>query len=144
VAYASGKAAGELAFRLPLSLQLIPPFFIFFGALLIPESPRWLTMWGKSDRAAKILAKYHGGGDPNHPVVRLEMHEFEQSIELQKSSNLLDYKALLVRPSFIRHHHPTLLYYVCGFVWNSVAIANNIVSSSCTASTHTTRAGASP
>lgn len=94
VAYASAKAEGEVAFRLPLGLQLLPPVFIFAGALLVPESPRWLTMWGKKERAQQILAKYHGGGDINHPIVRLELREFEQSIELQKTSSIWNYWAL--------------------------------------------------
>ncbi|KAJ9144181.1 Hexose transport-related protein [Pleurostoma richardsiae] len=95
VAYASAKADGALAFRLPLALQLIPPVFIFAGAIFAPESPRWLTMWGKRERAASIIAKYHGGGDPNHPIVQLEMREFEQGIELQKSSSVWNYFALV-------------------------------------------------
>ncbi|EJP61917.1 Hexose transport-related protein, putative [Beauveria bassiana ARSEF 2860] len=86
VAYAAIKSPGETAFRLPLGLQLIPPLFICAGALLVPESPRWLTMWGKKDQAAAILAKYHGGGDMQHPMVQLELREFEAGIELQKKS----------------------------------------------------------
>ncbi|KAM4057352.1 major facilitator superfamily protein [Hirsutella rhossiliensis] len=95
VAYASSKSPGELAFRLPLSLQVIPPLFIFVGAVFIPESPRWLTMWGKRDQAARILAKYHGGGDPDHPLVQLELREFESNIELQKTSSVWNYWALV-------------------------------------------------
>ncbi|EHK21185.1 uncharacterized protein TRIVIDRAFT_78356 [Trichoderma virens Gv29-8] len=95
VTYASAKNNSELAFRLPMGLQLIPPFFIFIGAIFIPESPRWLTMWGKKDKAAAILAKYHGGGDSNHPMVQLELREFEASIELQKSSSIFDFWALV-------------------------------------------------
>lgn len=78
-----------------MSLQLIPPAIIFTGAIFIPESPRWLTMWGHKEKAAAILAKYHGGGDINHPMVQLELREFESSIELQKSSSIFNYWALL-------------------------------------------------
>jgi hypothetical protein len=95
VAYASNKNDSELAFRLPLGLQVMPPFFIFIGALLIPESPRWLTMKGKKEKAAAILAKYHGGGDMQHPMVQLELREFEQNIELQKASGVWNYWALI-------------------------------------------------
>ncbi|KAM0245771.1 hypothetical protein ACHAQJ_010453 [Trichoderma viride] len=95
VSYASAKHNSTLAFRLPMALQIIPPFFIFFGAIFIPESPRWLTMWGKKERAAEILAKYHGGGDVNHPMVQLELQEFEASIELQNSTNVWDFWALI-------------------------------------------------
>nr|WVH32782.1 major facilitator superfamily protein [Trichoderma asperellum] len=95
VTYASAKNNSTLAFRLPMALQIIPPFVIFIGSIFIPESPRWLTMWGKKEKAAEILAKYHGGGDTNHPMVRLELQEFEASIELQKSSNVWNYWALI-------------------------------------------------
>ncbi|KAK9443237.1 Lactose permease [Metarhizium brunneum] len=95
VAYASAKNDSELAFRLPLGLQLIPPAFIFIGACLVPESPRWLTMKGKKEMAASILAKYHGGGDMEHPMVKLEIREFEQNIELQKASSVWNYWALV-------------------------------------------------
>ncbi|RCI14523.1 hypothetical protein L249_6660 [Ophiocordyceps polyrhachis-furcata BCC 54312] len=99
VAYASSKSPGELAFRLPLSLQILFPLFIVVGTLFIPESPRWLTMWGNKDEAARILAKYHGGGDANHPLVRLELHEFEANIELQKTSTVWNYWALVDTPN---------------------------------------------
>lgn len=52
-------------------------------------------MWGKKDQAAKILAKYHGGGDINHPMVQLELREFEAGIELQKASGVFNYWALI-------------------------------------------------
>ncbi len=63
VAYAANKNPSQLAFRLPLGLQLLPPVAIFVGSLLIPESPRWLCARGKQEQAAAILAKYHGGGN---------------------------------------------------------------------------------
>ncbi|KAM0452765.1 hypothetical protein ACHAO4_005184 [Trichoderma viride] len=95
VAYASAKHNSTLAFRLPMALQIVPPLVIFTGAIFIPESPRWLTMWGKHEKAAEILAKYHGGGDLNHPLVQLELREFESSIELQKSSSVFNYWLLV-------------------------------------------------
>ncbi|KAG8157183.1 hypothetical protein KVR01_012891 [Diaporthe batatas] len=97
VAYASNKARGELAFRLPLALQLAPPLLIVAGCFLIPESPRWLAMWGRRDEAAAVLARYHGGGDAAHPLVRLELREFERGIETQRSSvrGILDFRPLV-------------------------------------------------
>ncbi|PHH77559.1 hypothetical protein CDD80_491 [Ophiocordyceps camponoti-rufipedis] len=95
VAYASSRSTGEIAFRLPLSLQLVFPLFILIGTAFIPESPRWLTMWGRKDEAGRILAKYHGGGNANHPLVLLELREFEANIELQKSSSVWNYWSLV-------------------------------------------------
>lgn len=91
VAYASSKASGELAFRLPLGLQLIPPTCILAGLAFVPESPRWLTARGKKDQAANILAKYHGGGDINHPVVQMELREFEEGIQVKKAQSWWNY-----------------------------------------------------
>ncbi|KAH9883970.1 putative hexose transport-related protein [Xylariomycetidae sp. FL2044] len=95
VAYAANKSDSELAFRLPLGLQLIPPLFILTGSIFIPESPRWLCARGKGDRAAEILAKYHGGGDMQHPVVQLELREFEESIKVQKAQSWWNYLDLV-------------------------------------------------
>ena len=44
------------------------------------ESPRWLIGKGKDEQALKILAKYHGGGDPNHPLVIYEYEEMRKAI----------------------------------------------------------------
>ncbi|WWC94623.1 hypothetical protein V866_001470 [Kwoniella sp. B9012] len=95
VAYASNKASGELAFRLPLGLQLFPPFCILIGCFFIPESPRWLTARGKKERAQAILAKYHGGGDINHPLVQLEIKEFEEGIQVKKAQSVWNYYDLV-------------------------------------------------
>lgn len=50
VTYATAKHHSNLAWRLPLGLQCIPPLFILTGSFLIPESPRWLCARYKSLR----------------------------------------------------------------------------------------------
>ncbi|KAI1334676.1 putative hexose transport-related protein [Xylariaceae sp. FL0016] len=95
VAYASAKDQSQLAFRLPLGLQLLPPTFILLGVCFIPESPRWLCARGKQEQAAAILAKYHGGGSMEHPIVRLELKEFEESIKVQKAQSWWNYYDLV-------------------------------------------------
>jgi sugar porter (SP) family MFS transporter len=95
VTYASAKDPTELSWRLPLGLQCIPPIFILVGSCLIPESPRWLCSRGRMEEATAILAKYHGGGDVQHPVVQLEIREFEESIEVAKSRSWWDLRELV-------------------------------------------------
>ncbi|WWC91492.1 uncharacterized protein L201_006438 [Kwoniella dendrophila CBS 6074] len=95
VAYASNKHQGELAFRLPLGLQLMPPALILSGVFFIPESPRWLTARGKKEQAAQILAKYHGGGNMDHPLVQLEIKEFEESIQVKEAQSVWNYYDLV-------------------------------------------------
>lgn len=95
VTYATDKSSTTLSWRLPLALQCVPPLFIFTGSLLIPESPRWLCSRGKIDEATRILAKYHGGGDENHPVVQLELREFAESIKIQQARSWWDWRHLV-------------------------------------------------
>ena len=94
VSYATQKNPTDLSWRLPLALQLIPPIIIFTGAFLIPESPRWLVARGRSADATRVLAKYHGGGDANHPIVVLQIREFEDSIKLANTRSAFNYWGL--------------------------------------------------
>jgi MFS family permease len=49
------------------------------------QSPRWLFARGRNAEALEVLAKYHGEGDPNSPIVRLEMREMLEEITLEGS-----------------------------------------------------------
>lgn len=121
VTYATAKDDSQLAWRLPLGLQCIPPGFILLGSLLIPESPRWLCSRGRFEDARKVLAKYHGAGDSNHPVVQLEMKEFEESIKVQKSRSWWDWRQLIhTRNARWRIAMVTLMSYGSQLSGNSV------------------------
>jgi hypothetical protein len=40
---------------------------------------------GRPEEAHAVLTKYHGSGDPDAPLVKLEMREFEESIRTDAS-----------------------------------------------------------
>jgi hypothetical protein len=72
---------GELNWRLPMAMQMLPCIIVLAFVWFMPESPRWLMSRGRTSEARAILAKYHGEGDPSHEIVQIEMLEMESAIE---------------------------------------------------------------
>ncbi|KAL2818586.1 general substrate transporter [Aspergillus granulosus] len=95
VIYGCAKLDNPDSFRIPIWCQLISSVFVAAGVWFIPESPRWLMAQDRADDAAKVLAKYHGDGDLNHPIVILQMKEMRQSIATDGSDKAWwDYREL--------------------------------------------------
>ena len=46
-----------------LGLAAVPSIIMFFGCLILPESPRWLVSKGYDDEAFKVLKKLRGSAD---------------------------------------------------------------------------------
>ncbi|KAF4342168.1 lactose permease [Fusarium beomiforme] len=80
---------------IPIALQLMFPCIIFFCAMLLPESPRWLYTRGKKQQATENLVKLHGRGNPDSEWVKLQLHEYEEHLEMDGSDKRWwDYRAL--------------------------------------------------
>lgn len=61
----------------------------------MPESPRWLFVNNKKEKAAEVLAKYHGNGNPDSPWVKLQLHEYEELLNMDGADKRWwDYRAL--------------------------------------------------
>ena len=60
---------GQYGWRWMFTAVTIPSVVFFIGAMLIPESPRWLVKNGNSDIARQILSKI-GGQDYGYTAVR--------------------------------------------------------------------------
>lgn len=58
---------------------------VSLSKLICPKSPRWLISVGRKAEARRILARYHGDGDENAPLVLLEWKEYEESVKLDAS-----------------------------------------------------------
>ncbi|MCJ1433926.1 hypothetical protein MMC27_003291 [Xylographa pallens] len=87
--------SGEINWRIPMATQGIPCIIVLVFVWFLPESPRWLMSNGREEEALKILAKYHGEGDPEHPVVQIEMAEMREAINTSGSDKKwYDYREL--------------------------------------------------
>ncbi|KAI3542797.1 MFS monosaccharide transporter [Colletotrichum filicis] len=93
-AYIDG-GEGTSAWRLPIWLQMVTSGIVCVGVFFIPESPRWLMANDKHEEAAKVLAKYHGEGSIDHPIVQLQLKEMVSQISTDASDkSWYDYSEL--------------------------------------------------
>lgn len=83
------------AWRIPVWCQLLTSGFVLVFSLLLPESPRWLAANDRYEEAQRVLAKYHGEGNPEHPIVQLQLKEMTMQITQDGSDKRWwDYSAL--------------------------------------------------
>ncbi|KAH7251217.1 general substrate transporter, partial [Fusarium tricinctum] len=83
------------SWMIPVCLQLMFPSVIAFGAMFLPESPRWLYTRGKKELATKHLIRLHGHGNPESEWVKLQLSEYEEHLEMDGSDKRWwDYRAL--------------------------------------------------
>jgi sugar porter (SP) family MFS transporter len=80
VTYGCNYINSNWSWRVPFLLQCFASVIVIISVWFIPESPRWLIAHGKEEEAIAILAKYHGNGDPNARLVRLEIEEMREGI----------------------------------------------------------------
>jgi sugar porter (SP) family MFS transporter len=86
VVYGSSRVASPVGWRIPVWCQLISSVLVAVGVWFLPESPRWLIAQDRVEDAIKILATYHGDGDRNDPIVKLQVREMLQQIKIEGSS----------------------------------------------------------
>ncbi|KAH9939500.1 general substrate transporter [Amylocystis lapponica] len=95
--YIGGTSAGqsEAAWRLPISLQLVPAIVLGVGILFMPFSPRWLVNNGRDDEALMVLSSARSL-PPDSDLVQIEFLEikaqyvFEQEIQAEKFPQFQD------------------------------------------------------
>lgn len=91
----SVRYAGDAQWRIPVWCQLICPAIVTVFVMFFPESPRWLFAHQREQESRDFLTKYHGEGNPNHALVKMQIEEYRQVISLNGSDkNWWDYSDL--------------------------------------------------
>jgi MFS family permease len=103
----------EWSWRLPVLIQIVPTAIQWSIIMFGPESPRWLIGKGKDQQALKILAKYHGGGDPNHPLVIYEYEEMRKAIA-EEHDNKVGWTHLFKTPGMRKRSFTMMVLAVSG------------------------------
>ncbi|KAE8452949.1 hypothetical protein EG329_012136 [Mollisiaceae sp. DMI_Dod_QoI] len=81
-----------ISWRIPLALQLIPAWILFFGMFFLPFSPRWLMMKHRDDDCIASLSKLRRLS-PENALLRAEYLEikaavlFDEEIEAELNAN---------------------------------------------------------
>ncbi|KAI0408462.1 putative MFS lactose permease [Xylaria palmicola] len=100
IVFGTENIQSHWAWRVPLILQSFACLLVMFTIWFIPESPRWLLANGKTDAALDFLITYHGNGDPNSRLVRLEIEEMKENIR----QDGIDKRPWDYRPIFLSHN----------------------------------------
>ncbi|KAF2117246.1 sugar transporter [Lophiotrema nucula] len=106
---------GNIDWRLPLWLQMVCPGFVSFVILFFPESPRWLCGKDRHEEARAFLVKYHANGDPDHPLVALEMAEMVDSLAREPVTNWRNFFDLRVLFKTRARRYRTMLNFTFAF-----------------------------
>ncbi|KXJ91620.1 general substrate transporter [Microdochium bolleyi] len=80
ITFGTFRIDGDASWRIPSALQGLPSILQVLFVWMVPESPRWLVSQGRVDEAYDMLAKYHGEGDRNDPVVLFEYAEITSTL----------------------------------------------------------------
>ncbi|KAK1082998.1 high affinity glucose transporter [Friedmanniomyces endolithicus] len=104
ISYGCSSLKGSAAFRIPWALQMIPAIILFFGMMVLPESPRWLASKDRWEECERVLVLVHGHGDPNSPWVAREFREIKEWLEIERQSKQISYLTLFT-PRYINRTH---------------------------------------
>ena len=72
--------AGPSQWRLPIGFQAVFALCLFFQAMVLPDSPRWLIAHGYKEQGAQVIAMLEDRDSIDHPDVQKLQKEIEASL----------------------------------------------------------------
>jgi hypothetical protein len=104
VSYRGSFINNAWGWRMPILTQLLPPvLMVVLGTLPLPESPSWLILHGKHEKATVALYKFNGPDyDAAQAVAVLEAAvQKERAIQSESASHLECFKGVNLRRTLI-------------------------------------------
>ncbi|KFH42472.1 Lactose permease-like protein [Hapsidospora chrysogenum ATCC 11550] len=95
ICFGTNNIPGNMAWKIPSWLQLVPSMMQILFIFLVPESPRWLITKDRSEEAYEILAKYHAEGDRDSDFVKAEFAHIQTTIKLEMENSSQSYMDLI-------------------------------------------------
>ena len=79
----SSNIANDWAWKTPVICQIPFSAILGFGVLLFPESPRWLLLKGKEEKARKSFGKFYSK-DPYSDEITAQVKEVQNYLEFER------------------------------------------------------------
>jgi sugar porter (SP) family MFS transporter len=113
ITYGTAFIAGSWSWRLPSVLQGLSSIIQIVLCFFVPESPRWLIYNNRRQEALNILTKYHAEGDAGSELLKYEMAEIDNAIELEKIQSSTSWLEWIRTPS---NRHRFFIVVTIGFI----------------------------
>lgn len=81
--YGTFRITSDWAWRIPSILQALASVIQVISCFFLVESPRWLISRGKDEKARDVITKYHANGNPDDPLVTLEVEEIKRGLDFE-------------------------------------------------------------
>ncbi|EFY88461.1 sugar transporter (hexose transporter) [Metarhizium acridum CQMa 102] len=99
----AANVGGDYSWRLITWLQILFPSLVLIFSFILPESPRWLYVHNRKEKAKAMLVKYHGNGNESSPWVSLQLREYEECLNMDGADKRWwDYRVLFRKGNFYR------------------------------------------
>ncbi|KAH7126989.1 general substrate transporter [Dendryphion nanum] len=96
VPYGTSSIGSDASWRIPIWLQMFFAGIVLLASPFIPETPRWLIANDRHEEALDTMARYHGEGSRESPIVQLEYKEMVEDISVTGSDKRWwDYSELI-------------------------------------------------
>ncbi|PSN69801.1 general substrate transporter [Corynespora cassiicola Philippines] len=95
VPYATSGIPNSQSWRIPVWLQMVFAGIVLCSSPFLPETPRWLIANDRHEEALDTMARFHGEGSRDSPIVELEYREMVEDISVTGSDKRWwDYREL--------------------------------------------------